>query len=369
MEQSLKKIMVVILVIIAVSLGLSPMSAHADEYNDGVEEISENVEDIMSDFSLDLSLEDAEKLSLDSLIGKIREQLTDRISEPVRLLAVIFMVIVLCAVISSAGTFSGKSSGNIYSMVCVMAAVAVILPRIMAVYGEILSLIHTTGSFILVFVPFFTGIAVTSGSITTAGIYHIMMLGASEFIVKLAESWFMPVLGAMAAIGITGSIFPSVSLDSLVNLLKKAITWGISVAMTLFTGFVSLKCTIGSKADGAAAKTAKMLVGNFVPIVGGAVSDAYSTVKGSFQVIGGAVGAVGITGIILLLLPMILEILLYRFVMWTGIAAAEVFAAEPLRKLMKSIDSGLAIAQCILVCYAVIFILCSAILISAMGGS
>lgn len=368
MEQSLKKFIAAVFVIIAVFVGLLPMSAYADEYNDGMEEISENVENIMSDFSLDLSLEDAEKLSLDSLFGKIRERLTDRLGEPMRLLAVIFMVIVLCAVISSAGSFSGKASGDIYSMVCVMSAVAVILPRIMAIYSEILSLIHTTGGFILVFVPFFTGIAAATGSITTAGIYHIMVLGASEFIVKLAESWFMPVLGATAALGITGSIFPSVSLDSLVDLLKKAITWGISIAMTLFTGFVSLKCTIGSKADGAAAKTAKMLVGNFVPIVGSAVSDAYSTVKGSFQVIGGAAGAVGITGIILLLLPMILEVILYRFVMWTGIAAAEIFSADPLRKLMKSIDSGLAIAQCILICYSVIFILCSAILISAMGG-
>lgn len=368
MEQFLKKIIAAILVITAVFLGLSPMTVCADEYNDGMEEISENVENIMSDFSLDLSLQDADKLSIDSLLGKVWERLTDRLGEPVRLLAVIFMVIVLCAVISSAGSLSEKASGDIYSMVCVMSAVAVILPRIMAVYSEILSLIHTTGSFILVFVPFFTGIAVTSGSITTAGIYHIMMLGASEFIVKLAESWFMPVLGAAAALGITGSIFPAVSLDSLVNLLKKAITWGISIAMTLFTGFVSLKCTISSKADGAASKTAKMLVGNFVPIVGGAVSDAYSTVKGSFQVIGGAVGAVGITGMILLLLPMILEVLLYRFVMWTGIAAAEIFSSEPLRKLMKSIDSGLAIAQCILICYSVIFVLCSAILINAMGG-
>lgn len=368
MEQSVKKVIAAFLVIIVVFLGLSPIYACADEYNDGMDEISENVEDIMSDFSLDLSLQDAEKLSLDSLLGKIGERLTDRLGEPVQLLAVIFMVIVLYSVVSSAGSFSARSSGEIYSMVCVMAAVAVILPRIMAVYSEILSLIHTTGSFILVFVPFFTGIAAASGSITTASIYHIMVLGASELIVKLAESWFMPVLGAAAALGITGSIFPSVSLDSLVNLLKKAITWGISIAMTLFTGFVSLKCTIGSKADGVAAKTAKMLVGNFVPIVGGAVSDAYSTVKGSFQVIGGAVGAVGITGIILLLLPMILEVFLYRFVMWTGIAAAEIFSAESLRKLMKSIDSGLAIAQCILICYSVIFVLCSAILISTMGG-
>ncbi|MCM1529595.1 MAG: stage III sporulation protein AE [Alistipes sp.] len=368
MEQSLKKIAAAILVIAAVFLCLSPISACADEYNDSIEEITENVENIMSGFSLDLSLQDAERLSLDSLLAKVTERLTDRLGEPVRLLAVIFMVIVLCAVISSAGNFHGNTSGDVYSMVCVMAAVAVILPRIMAVYSEILSLIHTTGGFILVFVPFFTGIAVTSGSITTAGIYHVMMLGASELIVKLAESWFMPILGAAAALGITGSIFPNLSLDSLVNLLKKVITWGISVAMTLFTGFVSLKCTIGSKADGAAAKTAKMLVGNFVPIVGSAVSDAYSTVKGSFQVIGGAVGAVGISGIIILLLPMIIEVLLYRFVMWTGIAAAEIFSAESLRRLMKSIDSGLAIAQCILVCYSVIFVLCSAILISAMGG-
>ena len=136
----------------------------------------------------------------------------------------------------------------------------------------------------------------------------------------------------------------------------------MTIAMTLFTGFVTLKCTLTAKADGAATKTAKFMMSGFVPIVGSAVSDAYSTVRSSFDVIGGTVGTAGVFAVILILLPPVVEIVIFRFVMWIGAAAAEMFSSAALSKLLKGFDSGLAIAQSVLICYGLMFVLSTAIL-------
>ena len=66
-------------------------------------------------------------------------------------------------------------------------------------------------------------------------------------------------------------------------------------------------------------------------------------------------------------LTFVIEIMIIRLVMWTGSAAAELFSADSINKLLKSFDSGLAIAQSLLVCYSMMFILCSAILMNTMG--
>lgn len=360
----MKKILIFLLSLLFVFAMISAKNAYAEENEDYGAEITDELNELLEDYNIGFGTDDIGELSFGDLWDKLWSELAARIAAPMRILASIFIVIVFSAVTKSAE----KKSGDIYSMVCVMAAVTVTVPQLMTVYGEILHSIQLTGSFILVFVPIMSTVSAFCGGITTAGVCHMLLLGVSEVIVKLSESYLLPVLGVTAAMSVTGSIFPSSSLESLVELLKKAVTWGISITMTLFSGFVTLKCTITGKADGAAAKTAKMLVSNCIPIVGGAVSDAYSTVKGSFEVIGGTVGVAGIIGILMLLLPEILELFIYRGIMWIGKAAADVFSAEPISKLLKSLDSGFAIAQCVMISYSVIFILCTAILLSTFGG-
>ncbi len=359
----MKKAVVIFISILLVFMNISSFSAYAEDSENPFAEISEELDDLLADYDLGFGIDDISELSFGELVGQVKDSLVSRLDAPIRILCTVFLVIVFSTLMKSTGsTAVSKNSADIYNMVCVMAAVTVILPQLLTIYSETLTAIQVGGSFILVFVPIFTAVSVACGGFTSAGVYHMMMLGASELIVWLSESYLLPVLSVTAALAVTGSIFPNTSLDSIVNLLKKVVTWGISITMTLFTGFVSLKCTITGKTDGVTAKTAKMLVSGFIPIVGGAVSDAYSTVKGSFEVIGSTMGTAGIIAIVLIMLPKILEIFVYRAVMWIGSAAADIFSADSISKLLKGIDSGLAIAQSILVCYGVIFVICSAIL-------
>lgn len=359
----MKKAVVIFISIVLVFLNISSFSVYAEDSENPFSEISDELNNLLDDYDLGFEIDDISELSFGELAEQVKNSLVSRLDAPIRILCTVFLVIVFSTLMKSTGnTGLSKNSADIYNMVCVMAAVTVIVPQLLTIYNETLTAIQVGGSFILVFVPIFTAVSVACGGFTSAGVYHMMMLGASEFIVRLCGSYLLPILGVTAALAVTGSIFPNTSLDSIVNLLKKAVTWGISITMTLFTGFVSLKCTITGKTDGVTVKTAKMLVSGFIPIVGGAVSDAYSTVKGSFEVIGSTMGTAGIIAIVLIMLPKILEIFIYRVVMWIGSAAADIFSADSISKLLKGIDSGLAIAQSILVCYGVIFVICSAIL-------
>lgn len=338
------------------------------EYTDSETEISQQIDDIMSDYNIDYNYNDIGNLSFGELIGVVTDSVRTRISAPLKVLRTLVIVVLFTAVMKSAGesVFSGINSG-MYSMVCVITAVTVIMPQLFTVYSSALEAIGRGGRFILVFVPVFAGITVMAGGVTTAGIYNLLILGASELIVGLSESFLIPVASLTAVLAVSGSVFPNISLESIINLLKRTVTWGMTVAMTLFTGFVSMKCTLGGKADGVASKTARFLISGAVPVVGGAVSDAYATVKSSFDVIQGTVGTAGMVAMIIIMLPPVIEVLIFRVVMWAGTAVAELFSTEPLVKLMKGIDSGLAVAQSVLVCYSVIFVLCTGILMKCFS--
>lgn len=341
----------------------------AAEYETEQSEIAGELDDILSDYDIGWGSGDISGLTFGEIWEKIADSLSDRLHAPMKLLVTLLAVIVFTAVVKGLGdgVFTGGRNSGLYGMVCVLTAVTAITPSLFVVYENALTAVQRTGGFMLVFVPVFAGITIACGGTLSGGAYSMMILGASELFTALTDKYLMPVLGVTLVLAVSGSVFPNVSVDGIVKLIKKLITWAMTVSMTLFTGFAAMKCTLAAKTDGAAVKTAKYLISGFVPIVGGAVSDAYSTVRGSFDVMRSTIGTAGNIAVLLFILPPVIEILVFRGVMWIGTAAAELLSADPLVRLMKAIDSSLAIVQSVLVCYSVMLIICTGILIQSFG--
>ena len=358
----MKRIIIFIVPFILLILICVPVCVSAEDNIDfSCHEIYEDIDDILRESDIGVSSEQISDPDISFLISEMKERLSGMTAAPVKLLAAIITVIILSAFVKDALHSSDK---DIYGMICVLSSVTVIFPALFEVYGRALGSVGRTGGFITVFVPVFAGVTAAMGNISAAGIYNILILAMSELMVTVTDNYLMPVISIVTVLAISGSIFSDTSLEKLTSLLKKIIVWGMTAIMTLFTGFVTMKCTIAGKADSVATKTVKFALSGFVPIVGGAVSDAYSTVRGSFDIIRTSIGTIGTTALMIIMLPPVIEIMIYRLVMWISSAAAELFSVGPVVKLLNALDCGLAIAQSVLVCFSVMFVLCSGILLN-----
>ena len=359
------KRMIIIASVFLLLLGVCRGFTASAGYEEDEAEISGQVNELLSEYDLGLDMGDLSGMSFGDILAEFRRTASDRAAAPAKMLGVLLMVILFTSAVRTLGDglIPGDGASKMYDMVCVITAVTVITPQLTAVYSSALGAIERIGGFITVFVPVLAGLIIASGGITSGGFYNISALAASEVIVSLSRNCLVPVLGLTAVLSISGSVFPNASADAFLGVIKKVTTWGMTVVMTLFTGFVTLKCSLAAKADGVAGKTAKFMISGFVPVVGSAVSDAYSTVRGSFDIIGGTVGTAGIIAVMLIMLEPVAEIVMFRFVMWIGTAAAEMFPAAPVAKLLRGLDSGLAIAQSVLICYTVMFIISTAVLV------
>lgn len=357
------------IVCLFLTASLMIFDVYAEEYDSQTDEISSQVNEMLDDFDISYTFEDLSDFSLSELFSAVKDMIAARVRAPFTALGTILIVIVFTALMKSACETALKEScsSDIYNLVCVLTAVTVIAPMLLNAYSHAASAIDTGGGFMLVFVPIFVGITAVSGHITSAGIYNAVTLISAELIVEMSRNFLLPLLSAAIALAISGSIFSNSAVDSIINLIKKLITWAVTIAMTLFSGFVSMKCAFGARADGFAAKTAKFVISGFVPVVGSAVSDAYTTVRGSFDVLRCTVGMAGTIAIVMIMLPPVIELFLYRVVMWIGSAAAEMFSVDSLAKLMKNLDSGLAIAMSVLICFSVLFIICTGVVMNVAG--
>ena len=362
------KVLRVLIITILLTLVLRPVGAFAEEKDAAADSYYSQLDEILADNAID---HDTEELSLQCFSETVAE-ITDLIgwdsSDVLGLLGTILVIVVITAALKSVGESFTESTADIYGTVSVLTAVTAIAPKLFEVFGRASAAVQSGGSFIAVFIPVFAGVSAAMGNVTSVGFYDMAVLAASELFVQLSAAFLMPVVTASVMLAVSGSVFGGEGLGSIVRLGKKLITWGVTVAMTLFTGFLTMKCTLAGKADGAATKTTRFVISGMVPVVGGAVSDAYSTVRGSFDLIRGTVGITGCIAMILLFLPPVLQILIFRAVLWTGASAAELFSVDSMAKLLRALDDGLAIAQCILVCFGLMFVISTAILLQTAGG-
>ena len=364
----MKKIISLILGVLLLIPFVTSISASAEESNLAYFDLTDQLNKKFDEFGIEINVENANDLSFGDLICLIWNRLSNRISAPLSLLATILLLIFFSSILRSfSGSLVNGTNSNIYDLVCIVGAAAIVIPQIIDVYNDTLNNIELCGCFIVEFVPVFTTVAMISGGLISSGCYHLLILSASEMIVQLSERYFIPFLGITTALALTASAFPDSAIDEIVRLLKKISSCIIYFVITIYTGFVTLKCSIADKSDGISVKLTKSIMSSMIPIIGGAISEAYTTVKGSFEIIGGTFGLAGIIGIVLIMLPPIVEIFVYRGVLIVGAAAAELYSSPSFAKLLKSIDSGLAIAQSVLICYSLMLIISSAILTQSIG--
>lgn len=306
-------------------------------------------------------------VSFERALEQLAQQALDAAALPLRTFGLLLGVILLSAFADSLQS-SRASVAAIYEMVCVLCAVGVIAEPISNVFIESAQQLSASAGFMLNFSMIFGAVLAACGGITAAAGYQTAMLAVCEIAMQLAVHMMLPILSMGLALSIVDAVNPAISLGGVVKFLHKVVIWMLGLLMTVFLGMLTLQSMTAVSADGFTSKTTKFVISNSIPFVGGAVSDAYSTVLGSLGVLRSTTGIIGILSVLTLLLPVVLELGIYRLLTAAAASVAEIFAVQRLTRLLKNTESILAAAFSVSVSFCVIFIVSTAIML-LLGGS
>ena len=185
---------------------------------------------------------------------------------------------------------------------------------------------------------------------------------------QLKHGILFPVLQMSAALGIADAVNPALRLGGFVKGMRTAVTWLLGFVMTMFSALLSIRSIVASAADSLASKSVRLLASGLIPIVGNAVSDAYGTVQGSIRLMRNGVGAVGIAVILWLTLPPLLSLICFRLVFRINGIFAEMSGVQALSQLYQNMQSVLSAAFAMLVCFAVMMIISTALILLLLGS-
>ena len=301
-------------------------------------------------------------------IGDIWEQIisvfTEQADKPLTMFAAVTAVILLASVLSGVSDTSGGQAAGVYSAVVSLSAAVVVssyLSDILSVAG---TAFNAASDFMLAYIPVFAGVTAAGGHTASASVFSAAALTGIQVLSRLTTSVIIPLSSCMIGISAAGSLDPDLNLDRLCEGIKKFVIWGLGLIMTIFLGILSVQSVITASADNAAMKTLKFAVSSAVPIVGGAVSDALSTVSGSLSLLRSGIGGFGIAAGACMMLPPAVTALCYKFLLFAAGVLCDLFGCGSAGKIIRSGENVMSVVLAALACIFVFITVSSAILLA-----
>ena len=162
------------------------------------------------------------------------------------------------------------------------------------------------------------------------------MLFAAQLMTMLATYVIVPLMTISLALGLTGAVSGGLKLDAAGGLLNKTAVWLLSLTATLFVGLLSMQNLVGAAADSLAGRAVKFSLSSFVPVVGGALSEALGSVQGCLSLLRSTLGGFGILATAAMLLPPLLECAVWALGLSLCSMASEMFGLTQLTAVLKS---------------------------------
>lgn len=322
-----------------------------------------------------LELLDIDTLDFDAIfnvkaedcVAVAKKLLTGGLESPFKSLVRLIVIITLIAIFES---FLPDDAGfrlTVEVVASLLCTLSVIEPLSTAITSAVAS-ISVSETFMLTLIPLLTAIVSLSGNPALALSFQSIAFAAAQVISGIAESVIVPIVGAVLALDVTASVMPTFSLSGLTDFIKKTITSVLSIGASVFMSFLGIKGVLANAADTVAGKGIKMIISSAVPVVGGALSEAYSGIMGSIVIVRSTVGIIGICIIALINLPSLIQLLFWIFALRFAAASADLFEQKAISAFLRALASSLTLLNVVLLFVAVLFILSTALLISLRTG-
>nr|HPR39445.1 hypothetical protein [Oscillospiraceae bacterium] len=243
---------------------------------------SPELETMMEVLGLDsLDPAEIESLRIETVFESVKDAVRERYIGPLRALAAALSG---SMVISAVGAISpGKSTlDRLLSVAGVLYFSAMALYPLQEAFRSAAEVISSCQEMLVGYIPVFASIVTAAGSPVSAAAYSSMLLLSSNLAAKLFSGYIVPLSLLLLVISMAAPFTPF-DVGKITAMLKKAAVWSLSFSMVIYTGILGLKTLVGSSADSVVDRSAKFVIGTFIPIVGGALSDAMNTAQGCLR--------------------------------------------------------------------------------------
>ena len=316
---------------------------------------------------LDFSYENITGLSFNDIVGLLKSLFQKKAELPIKSSVTVLIFILLSAFLQSLKAESDDSVNMIYSTATALLVATVVLVKLTSTVSLASMAISVASNFVYAFIPVFCSIVVASGGITTGFSTNTTLLILAQGLSFISSNVFMPIVNCYLALGVTSSLRYELNLDKLLSSLKKTITTCISFVSGVFVSVLSVKTAVAGRADMLGLRSIRFAINSVVPVIGSSISEGLLSIQAYSSLIKSSVGIVGVMAVVLVFLPSIIEVVLWRISLTLCVIVSDIFGDKSVSAVLNAFLNTLLLINVILILSMVTTVISFGILIAAGG--
>lgn len=340
------------------------ISIYGETLGDGIAAVgSSKIEEMIPNFNVDEILTDLSRgenvFSPQDIVKRGTEFLYAETKRTLKLLIFIPALAILSSYIISFQEglkAKGAMQASFFTCYCLIAGIAA------SAFCEVIScgaeVIRNVSVFMRVLIPVVLVSLSSSGAIVSATTFEMLLMSVIEITQWMVEKLFLPLVMMSASLSVANNLSAEMNAEKLVQLLNKAVKWGLGIMLTIFVGVTGLQGIATGSADGLTVKVTKFAASNLIPMVGGILSETVETVMNCSVVIKNSVGVAGIIIVIAMNVIPVLKVaaclILFRLCAALIQPISDARCVKCISELADSISSVLSMTVAVVIMFVVI---------------
>lgn len=299
--------------------------------------------------------------------GKIFDALfnivSDSVKEPLRFFVIAVGIMLISSLISS----FNQSEETVSVIGCSALSVCIAVP-----FAELLttsfSVLRAIGVFITCFSGVFCAIVSSAGQIYASVSYSAFSVFSNNIFSVILSEIGQPMISAICSLGFLSCFDMFSFVSRFTDIIRKVYVYVLSFIGTVFSGIVTLKGVLSEGADSLTSRSIRFVVGRSLPVVGGSVSETYSTLISSLNLIKNTVGVFGIITVTVIVMPVVINLLAWLLVFEAIISVAEAFGEKIASGMLVVFKNAVILLLATIAIVTSIMIVSIGVVIAVKGG-
>ena len=251
-------------------------------------------------------------------------------------------VLLLCSLLGCLNTERlGSGVGEIVHFVGYAAIVTTVTALCYSLVSSALSAVDKVSSVVQAVFPALLALMISTGATAQAALYSPTALFIDGFTTIFIKNFTFPCVLAMLALSVVSNITKTVKLKGFIDFLSGIMKWGIGLAATVFSLFLTVKGISGGLADGVTVRTLKYALNSSVPLVGGILSGGADVVVAAASLVRSALGLTTLVIVFGVVLMPVIKIAALTLALRVVNAVAQPFSSDRVYSFINSAVSVL----------------------------
>ncbi len=268
--------------------------------------------------------------------------------------AVICISALLCAMKGSFVGSGGAALGYVGALAISLSAYNTML----SIWERMGMVLSEMSAFVSTVAPIMTGLYCAGGSISASAVSSAGLTYLLAFTEQLVSGGLYPILQICFGLTLLCGVGGRCELRSVLSFVKNTFIAVLGFAGALVCAVMAFQSQFAQSADGVLLRSVKFAVGRMVPVIGGTIGEASQAVLGGMSFLKNTVGGVGAVAVMLIFLPILCEIFVYRTAFKLMSLLSDTLGCREGAVVLDGCADILDLATALIVCCGVMILFC-----------